>query len=161
MCHTFQALGILFSNPYTMDRNAVSHCSGLQYQETFQKSAHDAMLTVSGRPRCLGSLSGLVQPTLCHSTFPPYTASASEVLQLPTEMQYINNLNVHFVFGNKSSVKKLHPLFPTFMNLAFKICIRQCLFEFPLMLTHGNMLKWKRTSMVKLLCRDVQLILYH
>lgn len=102
MCHTFQALGILFSNPYTMDRNAVSHCNELQCQETFQESAHDAVLPVSQRPRCLGSLSGLVQPTLCHSTFRPYTTSASEVLQPPTEMQYSNNLNVHFVFGNKS-----------------------------------------------------------
>lgn len=37
-----------------MDWNAVSHCSGLRYPETFKKGAHDAVLPVSRSPRCLG-----------------------------------------------------------------------------------------------------------
>lgn len=47
-------------------------------------------------------------------------------------------------------IRKLNPLFPMVMNLAFKTCIIQCLFECPLMLTRGNTLKALRTSMVSL-----------
>lgn len=71
----------------------------------------------------------------------------------PDVMQHVNNLNVYFALGNNLYVRKFHPWFTMFMNLAFRKCIRQCLFEFPLMPTHGNMFKALKTSMVKLSCR--------
>lgn len=46
------------------------------------------------------------------------------------EMQHVNNLNVCFALGNKLYIRKLNPLFPMFMNLAFKKCIRQCFLSF-------------------------------
>lgn len=103
----------------------------------------NAVLPVSPRAR------DLVSPSCRHSDSPfsLYTAYASKVHLQTSTTEWDN---AYFIIGNKMYIRKLNPLFPMVMNLAFKTCISQCLFECPLMLTRGNTLKALRTSMVSL-----------
>lgn len=145
MCHTLHALRILFNNPCTMDRNSLS----LQWAAVSRKPLSNVhmMQCYLSASECqdLWNLSCLVvQPKLdiqhCH-LIQHLPARSFHLQPQLTKMQHVRNLNVYFVLGNELCIGKLNPLFPTFTNLAFKKCIRQCLLEFPLTLAHGNTLK--------------------
>lgn len=153
MCHTLQTLRILFNTP--------AQWTGIQSLTAVGCGSRRPLSNVNmvpcylADPECQASR----KPILTCSTATSLTFNILTLYSIckqdlcivkpkqPNVMQHVNNVNVYFALGNNLYIRKFHPWFSMFTNLAFRKGIRQCLFEFPLMPTHSDMFKALKTSM--------------
>lgn len=147
MCHTLPTLRILFNTP--------EQCTGIQSLTAVGCSSRRPLSNVNmmqcylADPGRQGPMKSILTCSAAYSlTFNILTiysiCKQGPCIFRPKQrnmMQHVNNLNVYFALGNNLYIRKFHPWLPTFMNLAFRKHSRQCLFEFPLTVTHGNIIQ--------------------